>query len=87
MFEFESKMALTTSSVVNKKRQCVAIMFIFQNRLVRLSRYLLRSLLLLVLFQSGERPAYTASLAALLEAEGSASDSGLSGSGNRLKYR
>ena len=39
-------MALTTSSVVNKKRQCVAIMFIkiFQNCLVRLSRYLRRSL-------------------------------------------
>ena len=39
-------MALTISSVVNKKRQCVAIMFIkiFQNCLVRLSRYLRRSL-------------------------------------------
>ena len=46
MFEFESKMALTISSVVNKKRQCVAIMFIkiFQNCHVRLSRYLWRSL-------------------------------------------
>ena len=45
-FEFESKMALTISSVVNKKRECVAIMFIkiFQNFLVRLSRYLRRSL-------------------------------------------
>ena len=27
MFEFESKMALTISFVVNKKRQCAAIMF------------------------------------------------------------
>ena len=42
---------------------------------------------LLLLFQSGERPVWTASLAALLEAEGSVSDSGPSGSGNRLKYR
>ena len=39
MFEFESKIALTINSVVNKKRRCVAIMFIkiFQNCLVRLS--------------------------------------------------
>ena len=44
-------------------------------------------LLLLFRIQSGERPACTASLAALLEAEGSVSDSGPSGSGNRLKYR
>ena len=28
VFKFESKMALTISSVVNKKRQCMAIMFI-----------------------------------------------------------
>ena len=41
---------------------------------------------LLLLFQSGVQPACTASLATLLEAEGSVSDSRPSGSGNRLKY-
>ena len=41
----------------------------------------------LLLFQSGERPACTASLVALLEVEGSVWDPGPSGSGNRLKYR
>ena len=92
MFEFELKMALTISSAVNKKTQCVAIMFIkiFQNCLVRLSRYLYAVLpeysegycristvtRLLLLFQSSEWPTCMALLAALLEGEGSVSDSG-----------
>ena len=42
---------------------------------------------LLLLFQSGERSACIASLAALLEAEGSVLDSWPSESGNRLKYQ
>ena len=41
---------------------------------------------LFLLFQGGERPAYTASLAALVEVEGSVWDYGPSGFGNHLKY-
>ena len=94
---FELWHALT---VANKKSQCVAIMFIktFQNCLVRLSRYLQRSLCRVTkIFRRKalpdldgyegpsvvERPACTGSLVAFLEAEGSVSDSGPTVSGNR----
>ena len=89
-------MALTISSVVNKKRQCVAIMFIFSEL-----PYSPEQIFAKIVMPHGRRAlvwtvtpsvvlkwlACTASLVALIEAKASVLDNWPFGSGNRLKYR
>ena len=97
MFEFELKIALTISSVVNKKRQYVAIMFI---KIISELPYSPEKIFAKIIMPRGQRaliwmvtssvvskqPACTASLAALIEAESSVLDNRPFGSGNHLKY-
>ena len=79
-------MALTISSVVNKK--CYFALFARTD--ICKDRYAvgLRALIWTVTPSVvSKRPACTVSLVALIEAEGSVSDNGPFGSGNRLKYQ